>query len=268
MPPRIEFVHEALASIDSTNAELLRRAQTRPIHARAISADVQTAGRGQRGRRWYANAGDALLLSVGWQFARGERLDGLSLAVGVMVARAALRFASERITLKWPNDLLLDDREKLGGILIETLPLDADRRVAVIGIGLNVRPAHIVEVERAASPDALPPGALLSGFQPRNADGATIVRDALRQSLLEELAAQLPIFASDGFCAFRDDWWARRAYASARVRILSADHSIAAHAAVSGTIADIDDSGALVIDDGRTLHTLHSALISIRPITA
>jgi BirA family transcriptional regulator, biotin operon repressor / biotin---[acetyl-CoA-carboxylase] ligase len=288
MLPRAEFVHEPLASIDSTNAELLRRAQTRSIHARAISADVQTAGRGQRGRRWHATAGDALLLSAGWRFDRGERLDGLSLAVGVIVARAAQRFASERITLKWPNDLLLDDSAKLGGILIETLPLDDEARVAVIGIGINVRPPQFGVFDRAATrgdfaPDALPPGALLAGFQPRHADGASIVRDALRQSILDELATRLPVFASDGFRAFRDDWWAHRAYANARVRILAPDASHASPASnssnsssasnaaqelLSGVIADIDETGALVIDDSRTLHTLHSGTLSIRPITA
>jgi BirA family transcriptional regulator, biotin operon repressor / biotin---[acetyl-CoA-carboxylase] ligase len=266
MPARVEFVHEHLTSIDSTNAELLRRAQTRSIHARSISADVQTAGRGQRGRRWHAAAGDALLMSVGWCFGRDERLDGLSLAVGVMVARTAQRFASERITLKWPNDLLLDGRTKLSGILIETLPLDADRRVAVIGIGINIRAPQLIEFDRPANFDALPPGALLSGFQQRNADGATIVRDALRQAVLDELAAHLPRFASDGFRAFRDEWWARRAYADASVRVLAPE--ALPHNAVSGRIANIDETGALTIDDGRTLHTLHSGTISIRPVNA
>lgn len=245
----------------------MRRAALRPIHARAISAEVQTAGRGQRGRRWHANSGDALLLSAGWCFERGERLEGLSLAVGAMVARAAQRFASERITLKWPNDLLLDDRAKLGGIFIETLPLEGERRVAVIGVGINVRPPS-TEFDHAATLEALPPGALLTGFPPRQAQDAMIVRDALRQSTLEEFAAQLPRFSAEGFAAFRDDWWALRAYANTRVRVHAADAATSAQAPKTGEIVDIDQTGALVIDDGRTLHTLHSGTLSIRPIHA
>jgi BirA family transcriptional regulator, biotin operon repressor / biotin---[acetyl-CoA-carboxylase] ligase len=268
MPSRTQFVHEHLSSIDSTNAELLRRAQAQSIHGQALSADVQTAGRGQRGRLWHANAGDALLLSVGWHFARGESIDGLSLAVGVIVARAAQRFASERITLKWPNDLLLDDRAKLGGILIETVQNNGDERIAVIGIGINVRPPEIEAIRRVSNAhDALPAAALLSGVHPRGADGALIVRNALAQSLLDELERALPIFAKEGLQAFRDDWWARRAYADLRVRVLAAE-SMQAASAISGSIVDLQESGALVIDDGRTLHTLHSALISIRPINA
>jgi BirA family transcriptional regulator, biotin operon repressor / biotin---[acetyl-CoA-carboxylase] ligase len=268
MPPRADFIHEHLDSIDSTNAELMRRAASCSIHARALTADLQTAGRGQRGRRWHANSGDALLLSAGWCFERGERIEGLSLAVGAMVARAAQRFARERITLKWPNDLLLDDRVKLGGILIETLPLDGERRVAVIGVGINIRPPTLGELTGVAAPDALPPGALLAGFQLRQADGATIIRDALRQSILEEFAAQLPEFAANGFAAFRDDWWSRRAYADRAVRVLAVDASNSARAPISGQIVDIDKTCALVINDGHTLHTLHSGTLSIRPIHA
>jgi BirA family transcriptional regulator, biotin operon repressor / biotin---[acetyl-CoA-carboxylase] ligase len=266
MPARTDFVHEHLASIDSTNAELLRRSHTRSVHARSISADVQTAGRGQRGRRWYAAAGDALLMSAGWFFARGQRLDGLSLAVGVMVARAAQRFSGERVTLKWPNDLLLEERTKLGGILIETLPLDVDQRVAVIGIGVNVRKPQLAEFDRLASPEALPPGALLAGFQPHQADGATIVRDALRHAVLDELASNLPVFANEGFAAFRNEWWVRRAYADANVRVLAPEAS--PQDTVGGRIVTVDENGALTIDDGRTLHTLHSGTLSIRPINA
>ncbi|MGL4230424.1 MAG: biotin--[acetyl-CoA-carboxylase] ligase [Casimicrobium sp.] len=266
-----QFSCERIATIDSTNAELLRRTGSKDVHGTALSADVQTAGRGQRGRRWHAAAGDALLLSLAWRFSKGERLDGLSLAVGVAAARAAQRFANERITLKWPNDLLIDDRAKLGGILIETLPEANQSRIAVIGIGINIRAPQLGEFERSAAPDALAPAALLSNVLPRNADGALIVRDALEQSLLTELATMLPEFAARGFVAFRDAWWAQRAYADARVRIANAGtrgtESIATDTnAQVGRIAAIDDNGALVIDDGRTLHTLHSGALSLRPL--
>jgi BirA family transcriptional regulator, biotin operon repressor / biotin---[acetyl-CoA-carboxylase] ligase len=262
------FSGEHIASIDSTNAELLRRAATRSIHARALSADVQSAGRGQRGRRWHATAGDALLLSVGWHFSSTQRLDGLSLAVGVAAARATARFSSDRITLKWPNDLLVDDEHKLGGILVETTSNAQGERIAAIGIGINVRIPDLGEFERIGQRDYLPPAALLTGMQPQGASGALLVRDSLKQALLDELSVVLPRFAEHGFADFRDDWWSLRAYANTRVRLLSNDATSAAQTAVAGRLAGVEDNGALVIDDGRTLHTLHSGSISIRPTDA
>jgi BirA family transcriptional regulator, biotin operon repressor / biotin---[acetyl-CoA-carboxylase] ligase len=267
---------EQLASVDSTNAELLRRSARQSIHAQAISADVQSAGRGQRGRHWHAAAGDALLLSVGWEFDATVRLEGLSLAVGVAAARAAQRFAAGRVTLKWPNDLLIDDRAKLGGILIETAPnasgaaqnarREPQGRTAVIGIGINVRPPQLANWDRAFARESLPAAALLSTLHQREADGATIVCSALKQTLLEELAQALPLFAARGFAAFKDEWWAHRAYAQKRIQLFSADATSSAQDAIRGKIVDVEKNGALVIDDGRTLHTLHSNSLSLRPI--
>ncbi len=265
------FSTEHLQQVDSTNAELLRRAASHSIHALAVTADVQLAGRGQRGRRWHAAPGDALLLSVGWEFAPSVRLDGLSLAVGVAVARAAAPFSQQRITLKWPNDLLVDDQAKLAGILVETVNGFADKRAAVIGIGVNVRPPLSPDFPAPTGHSALaalPAAALVSSLLPRVADGAPIIISALKQSILAELSSVLPEFAAHGFSAFRDEWWSRRAYASVAVQLTSLDVSPALSQtmnSISGRLHDLDPNGALIINDGRSLHTLHSGLLSMRP---
>ena len=88
-----------------------------------VVADHQTEGRGRMERRWEAPPGTALLVSFVLQ---PNPL--LSLAAGVAAAEAC----GPRVRLKWPNDLLLDDR-KLGGILVETTA-----RKAVCGIGINL----------------------------------------------------------------------------------------------------------------------------------
>jgi BirA family biotin operon repressor/biotin-[acetyl-CoA-carboxylase] ligase len=256
------FVLEHFPSIDSTNSELQRRAQRSSIHGIAVSADVQTAGRGQRGRRWFAEAGDALLLSVGWVFPPQTRLDGLSLAVGVTLARAVSSFAPDRVTLKWPNDVLMDDRKKLAGVLVETVSTSNGSRTAIIGIGVNIRPPHSGQAERF-EPDALAAASLISNVLPRHADGAAIVCAALRETLLTELAQALPRFGTNGFAAFRDEWMARQAFANQPVRVI--DASLSSGASYVGRIVDVRDDGALVIDDGRALHTLHSAAVSLRP---
>ncbi len=93
-----------------------------PIGA-IVVADHQTAGRGRMDRRWEAPPGTALLVSFVL-----EPRPLLSLALGVAAAQAC----GPDVRLKWPNDLLLEDR-KLGGILVETTP-----QKAVCGIGINL----------------------------------------------------------------------------------------------------------------------------------
>ncbi len=151
--PQIEHVVET----GSTNSDLLAR-----VHAAAgaggatfapclLVAERQTAGRGRHGRVWHAAPGASLTFSVAWPLTRAD-LSGLSLAVGVALA-VALEPAGgpTRIGLKWPNDLwLVDDwsaaarrrGRKLAGVLIETAPFRRGR-VAVIGVGINVRAQSI-----------------------------------------------------------------------------------------------------------------------------
>lgn len=170
---------EVLVRAESTNTLLLDRARamsgrpdapvTRPGDLAALpaaeptplgrrSADVQpcllvaeqqTRGRGRLGRGWTASAGASLTFSLALPLAP-VAWSGLSLAVGLALAEALDPLpdanAAPRIALKWPNDLWLTDGpgrgRKLGGILIETVSV-GQRRMCVIGVGLNVLPqAH------------------------------------------------------------------------------------------------------------------------------
>jgi len=88
-----------------------------------VVADHQSSGRGTHGRKWEAPPRTALLAS----FVLAPSAV-LSLAAGVAAAEAC----GPQVRLKWPNDLLLDER-KLGGILVEATPVKA-----VVGIGINL----------------------------------------------------------------------------------------------------------------------------------
>lgn len=109
-------------------------ARSMPIGSIVI-ADYQTAGRGRLERRWDSPEGSALLVSF---VLAPRRL--LSLAAGV----AAAETCGPDVRLKWPNDLLLDDR-KLGGILVETTP---DRAVCGIGINLTWAPEGAAKLDQ------------------------------------------------------------------------------------------------------------------------
>lgn len=101
----------------------------------AIVAESQTAGRGRYRRKWVSKPGN---LYVSFIFKCEERDPRLSYAVAVAVAET-VRAAGAVPTIKWPNDVLIDDK-KVSGILIEY-----SGRFVVIGIGINITSCPNVE---------------------------------------------------------------------------------------------------------------------------
>lgn len=130
--------HEEVAS---TNALAIEAARRGVDEVYTIVADSQTAGRGRLGRRWEAPPGGSLLVS----FVLRPRLDPsviplVPLLAGVALAEVADGYCpGHDVALKWPNDLLVDER-KTAGILLERAvdgPASAERAV-VVGVGVNV----------------------------------------------------------------------------------------------------------------------------------
>jgi BirA family biotin operon repressor/biotin-[acetyl-CoA-carboxylase] ligase len=99
----------------------------------------QTAGRGQRGNRWEAEQGKNLTFSILLKpgFLEAKDQFQLSMAVSLGVACALQTGLSKPIKLKWPNDILVDDK-KIGGILIENQVKGSFITTTIIGIGINV----------------------------------------------------------------------------------------------------------------------------------
>ena len=104
----------------------------------AVFAEHQTAGRGRRGNAWIAPAGSSILVSVVC-WITGDPNQGalLTRATAVAAAEAIEEQASLKVGIRWPNDLVLDDR-KVGGILVEARPSTGAMGPVVIGLGLNV----------------------------------------------------------------------------------------------------------------------------------
>lgn len=108
----------------------------RPDHSGlCVFAEEQTAGRGRQGRRWLSAKNQALLFSV-LLLDCPAAAETLTLASAVAVADAIEEITSARLSIKWPNDVLLGGK-KACGILTESRRL-AGRPCFVIGIGLNV----------------------------------------------------------------------------------------------------------------------------------
>jgi BirA family biotin operon repressor/biotin-[acetyl-CoA-carboxylase] ligase len=136
-------------STESTNTLLLEAAANGAPEGTVYLADAQTAGRGRGGNTWHSTPGASgepagLYLSVLAKPSLHLREAlWISLATGLAAQSAILATTGLAIDLRWPNDLLHDDK-KLGGILVETAiepDADATLRYAVIGIGININHA-------------------------------------------------------------------------------------------------------------------------------
>jgi BirA family biotin operon repressor/biotin-[acetyl-CoA-carboxylase] ligase len=138
-------------TIDSTNRYLLECAAEGAPEGVVAVADEQTAGRGRLGRTWVAPAGSALLVSVLLRpDLAPERTHLVTLAAGLAALDAIDALAPAPAGLKWPNDVVVDDR-KLAGILAEGDGAGA----VIVGMGFNVQPAVLpAEIQEIAT--ALP----------------------------------------------------------------------------------------------------------------
>ena len=247
LPATVEVVDQ----IESTSSELMRRAQRRDVHGVALAAEWQSAGRGRRGRAWTAIAGGSLTFSLGWKFEQGAGfLAGLSLAVGVAVVRALEAQGFKDVALKWPNDLI-HRHLKIGGILIELNGDALGPTTTVIGVGLNVR------IPPAARKDIPVPVTDLATIAGRRAP--PVDRNRLLAALLAELGAVLDLYAREGFAPFAAEWQHRHAYQGKPVRLLLPDG-----ATVTGKVAGVDASGALVLADGPRRARFLSGEITLR----
>ncbi|MEM1404140.1 MAG: bifunctional biotin--[acetyl-CoA-carboxylase] ligase/biotin operon repressor BirA [Pseudomonadota bacterium] len=234
-------------AIDSTNSELSRRPPV-PHAAQVCLAESQSAGRGRRGRDWVSPFGSSIYLSTAWQFSGGvEVLEGLSLAVGVILCETLRDMGVDGLSLKWPNDVLLGGR-KLAGVLIEMNGDASGPCTAIIGMGVNVR------LPSNASSRIEQPWADLT-----QQSEELLSRNALIASLLCRLLPALSVYERGGFADWADRWRALDAYADRPVTIESAGK------ATAGVARGVDDRGALLLETATGLHPMHGGEVSLRP---
>ncbi len=222
---RADLEVRVVDSCASTNALLLAEHGASRV---LLATELQTAGRGRRGRRWLSPRGAGLTFSLRARLACGLREGAaLPLAAGVAAARALRALGAVDVALKWPNDLMARGA-KLGGILIESRPV-AGGLLAVIGIGLNcrARPQAALRLRRPVV--ALEQ--LVAPLPSRNVVAARLAR---------ELLAVLARFEAQGLEAVRDEWQSLHADAGRRLRLRLADGR-----QVTGVAAGLAADGAL-----------------------
>ena len=245
---RIEVVDVA----DSTNTVLMERATAGEHAGTVIVAEWQRRGRGRMERPWHTGLGGAITFSLLWRFRQGAAgLAGLSLAVGLALARTLSRHGARDVQLKWPNDVLWRSR-KLAGVLIEMHGDALGPSNAVIGIGVNVRLPNAVRerIDQAAT-------------DLETAGGRPVDRSALIGAILAELASMLDMFAATGFAPLREEWERYNIHQGKRVNVKRPDGR-----SETGIVRGVANDGALVLSTDGAITHLHSAEISVRSMRA
>ena len=222
----------------STNSTLLLYTSSAPV---LLAAEEQTAGRGQRGRRWHSGAGSDITFSLARRILRTPReLPALSLVAGAAAATALRELGVSAASLKWPNDLLVNGA-KLGGILVETRAESGATR-AVFGVGINC-----ARQPRLARRLRRPVAALDEFIQPS--------RNAVIGAIARSLMAALDRFEADGFEAARRQWEAMDAHAGQRLCVRLANgrsvSGIDRGLAADGALRLLTRSGEQALHNGR-----------------
>ncbi|MDO9281588.1 MAG: bifunctional biotin--[acetyl-CoA-carboxylase] ligase/biotin operon repressor BirA [Methylotenera sp.] len=239
-------IHDHLAS---TNSYLMQNISAQS-HATCVAVNLQTQGRGRRGRSWQAGLGASLTFSLLWRFQCGAAtLSGLSLAIGVALMRALHTLGIHQAQLKWPNDILID-REKLAGILIEVQGDMDGPSTAVIGIGINLHlPENIKKQIDQPVTDL------------NSVSNQPIDPNLLLSTLLAQLADILKEFEQNGLMNLSGEWTKHHAYHLQQVRMLMPDGR-----EVHGVVQGITEDGTLLVETESGLQKFISGEISLRGV--
>jgi len=245
--------------LPSTNAKAFELAQEGAFHGEVVIAEVQTAGKGRRGRAWVSPAGKNLAMSVvlrpethapGSQEATPispVRAPELTLVAAVALVET-LADSGVEASIKWPNDVMVGGK-KIAGVLTE-LSADVERvHFVVVGIGVNLNSE-------------------LSDFPPEVAELATSVtierrspvhRALFTAALLGKLEAWYETWAEDGFAPIRAAWKKHAPMLGQEVLVRSDAKE------VRGIARDIDETGALLLEVGdRTERILSGDVEQVR----
>jgi len=229
------FNIEVMDITTSTNSVMMQKASEGLPHASCIATNIQTAGKGRRGRKWISELGENLTFSFLWRFNQGAAmLSGLSLVVGIALIRTFKQLGINQALLKWPNDVLIFHEKvykKLAGILIE-LQGDLDgQSLAVIGIGinLNISKKQIKKIDQPAI------------------DLQTITEESMNPNnlialIIKELARVLSEFELNGFSSLKEEWAMSHAFHEKVISLTKGDGQN-----VIGRVIDISDEGSLIL---------------------
>ncbi|MFO6425553.1 biotin--[acetyl-CoA-carboxylase] ligase [Escherichia coli] len=179
---------------------------------RCLCCRIPAAGRGRRGRKWFSPFGAYICRCSGvWNKAQAAAI-GLSLVIGIVMAEVR-KLGADKVRVKWPNDLYLQDR-KLAGILVELTGKTGDAARIVIGAGINMAMRRVEE------------SVVNQGWITLQEAGINIDRNTLAAMLIRELRAALELFEQEGLAPYLSRWEKLDNFINRPVKLIIGDKEI------------------------------------------
>jgi len=243
-----EYVLLYASTTNSTNADVLAHFDQQAQLAIAI-CEMQTAGKGRRGRQWYSPYARNIYCTVGVEKSLpASHLGLLSILSGIALCEALADCGIEGVRLKWPNDLYFQ-KKKLGGILIESKPAANGRYFLAIGFGLNV---HMTQRELDDIPQAATSLDLIQS--------ETVNRQLILLAAIERVLTRIQQFEETQVAALIDDFQRHDAFYAQKICVLNADEEI------FGINSGINQYGQLKLQTDQGLAVFSAAEISMRGV--
>lgn len=226
---KIHFLDE----VDSTNTYAAKLVQKGATEGEVVIADCQTSGRGRMDREWHSPPGKNLFTSIILKpLINPSSASQVTLMAGVAVAELTSEFCPGRVTLKWPNDVLID-RKKVCGILTEMKTKGENIDYVIVGIGININ------MERRDFPEELQG----SSTSLKNETAEHISRTDLAAGLYNYFEKWYHTLITGGFDSIRDRWMKYSGVIGREIEVR------ARNGRKRGRVVGLDDMGALMIHD-------------------
>tara|TARA_Y100000768_G_scaffold55991_1_gene37292 strand:+ start:133 stop:942 length:810 start_codon:yes stop_codon:yes gene_type:complete len=234
----------------STNEDAKLHIENQPEAISVHLSEQQIAGKGRNGKKWISPKGKNIYLSVGWKSDLNySDLEGLSLAVGVIIAKILNRYTESKIGIKWPNDILIKGK-KISGILIETLDLIDQKGIGVvIGIGINVHMS--VKDGENIDQDWISLDEVSKKIHDRNKIVSQLVREIIELSR---------VFPKKGFKHYKSEFEEHNILKEKLCNIVTKDSNR------SVKVKGVNDKGELIVQEKSEYLSLRYGEVSIREL--
>lgn len=242
------YLKRVTSSTHDDLKQLLQESPAKTLPAgTCVLAEMQTQGRGRRGRAWSSPFGSNLYASFFWPLTDGlNSALGLSVAVGISLAQLLQQAGISGVSVKWPNDVYIKGA-KVAGILVELEGQPTGEGHALIGIGLNLKmPSHIAELIDQPFTDVQ---SHVTGDLDRHQWAIQLINN-MRKALLN--------FSHDGLADMVPKWRQLDHFYGQPIRIILGQHE------QLGIGQGIDNHGALLVRQDNGLKRYFGGEISIR----
>ncbi len=227
----MQFRIEHFKEVDSTNDVAKQLALEGAPEGTVVISEIQRKGRGRKGREWFSPKGGVWMSLLLRPKMSPSQAAPLTLIAGLAVAKTLPRLYNLKCKLKWPNDVLINEK-KVCGVLTE-ISAGIDRiDYIVAGIGINAN----IDI------DSFPGEFRGVATTIKNELNKEILRDELVEQLLEEFGKLYKIFQKQGFSKLKEEWKKSASTIGRKVRIITDRRTI------EGIARDLGENGELFVE--------------------